>query len=130
MTTLRPGPLRRAVHGFANVHCYCRYWAYKNAWSIDGLPGMTKGIETGAREKVEPITKMIGPWAPAAPFGPQSYKLSNQLRYQLTKLDTTRIQLKSVLMMIVMSFIIGVVLAIYGPLLLESQRERLSGLLM
>lgn len=36
-----------------------RYWAYKNAWSIDGLPGMAKGIETGARENVEPITKMV-----------------------------------------------------------------------
>lgn len=91
---------------------------------------MTKAIETGARENVEPITKMIGPWAPAAPFGPQSYKLSNQLRYQLTKLDTTRIQLKSVLMMVLMSFIIGIALATYGPSLVESQRGRLNGLLM
>lgn len=132
-----------------------RYWAYKNAWSIgeflsllisrddhvgvlsltvcsalDGLPGMAKAIETGARERVEPITKMIGPWAPAAPFGPQSYKLSNQLRYQLTKLDTTKVQLKSVLLMVMLSFLVGIVVAMYGPLLVESQRGRMGRLLM
>lgn len=37
-----------------------RYWAYKNAESMDGLPGMRRGVETAKREKVEPIKKMVG----------------------------------------------------------------------
>jgi hypothetical protein len=41
-----------------------RYWAFKNAWSMDGLPGMKRAVEAGRREKVEPIKKMVGPWAP------------------------------------------------------------------
>ncbi|KAB5557852.1 hypothetical protein GE09DRAFT_88828 [Coniochaeta sp. 2T2.1] len=41
-----------------------RYWAFKNAYSIDGLPGMKKGLEVGKKEKVEPIKKMVGPLAP------------------------------------------------------------------
>ena len=36
-----------------------RYWAYKNAWSMDGLPGMQAGLDCGARENVEPISKMV-----------------------------------------------------------------------
>lgn len=35
-----------------------RYWAYKDAWSNDGLPGMQRGIEVGAREQIKPLTKM------------------------------------------------------------------------
>jgi hypothetical protein len=41
-----------------------RYWAYKNALSIDGMPGMRRGVETAKRESVEPIKKMVGPLAP------------------------------------------------------------------
>ncbi|KIV85196.1 hypothetical protein PV11_00923 [Exophiala sideris] len=37
-----------------------RYWAYKNAFSMDGLPGMQRGLQTGLDEKVRPIKKMIG----------------------------------------------------------------------
>ncbi len=41
-----------------------RYWAFKNAESMDGLPGMRRGVETAKRENVKPIKKMIGPFAP------------------------------------------------------------------
>jgi hypothetical protein len=37
-----------------------RYWAYKNAWSMDGLAGLVRGVETGRREGVVPIGKMVG----------------------------------------------------------------------
>jgi len=40
-----------------------RYWAHKNAYSIDGLPGMKTALEVGKKEKVEPIKKMVGPFA-------------------------------------------------------------------
>lgn len=37
-----------------------RYWAYKNSESMDGLPGMRRGVETAKREKVAPIKKLVG----------------------------------------------------------------------
>ncbi|CAL3971313.1 unnamed protein product [Diplocarpon coronariae] len=43
-----------------------RYWAYKNSLSMDLLPGLQRGLETGKREAVKPITKMVGPLAPRA----------------------------------------------------------------
>jgi len=44
-----------------------RYWAYKNAWSIDNLPSMKIGQETGKAENVVPLKKMVGPNAPPLP---------------------------------------------------------------
>ncbi|EXJ56587.1 hypothetical protein A1O7_06931 [Cladophialophora yegresii CBS 114405] len=41
-----------------------RYWAYKNAWSMDGLPGMQRGVKTALTDNVKPIKKMVGPYAP------------------------------------------------------------------
>jgi hypothetical protein len=43
-----------------------RYWAFKNAQSMDGLPGMKRGVETAKKENVKPIKKMVGPFAPSA----------------------------------------------------------------
>ncbi|KAL2444315.1 hypothetical protein ABEF95_016599 [Exophiala dermatitidis] len=40
------------------------YWAHKNAWSMDGLPGLQRGVRTGDAENVKPIKKMVGPYAP------------------------------------------------------------------
>ncbi|EXJ88492.1 hypothetical protein A1O1_05422 [Capronia coronata CBS 617.96] len=40
------------------------YWAHKNACSMDGLPGLQRGVKTGITEKVTPIKKMVGPTAP------------------------------------------------------------------
>ncbi|OTB17084.1 hypothetical protein K445DRAFT_330643 [Daldinia sp. EC12] len=41
-----------------------RYWALKNAWSMDGLPGMPRGLKAGRVYAIEPIKKMVGPLAP------------------------------------------------------------------
>ncbi|KAK4040632.1 hypothetical protein C8A01DRAFT_15530 [Parachaetomium inaequale] len=43
-----------------------RYWAFKNAYSVDGLPGMQIGNRTGKEEHIAPIEKMVGPMAPRA----------------------------------------------------------------
>ncbi|KAK4139597.1 uncharacterized protein C8A04DRAFT_15732 [Dichotomopilus funicola] len=40
-----------------------RYWAFKNAYSLDGLPGMQVGFEVGKKEHIAPIEKMVGPMA-------------------------------------------------------------------
>ena len=37
-----------------------RYWAFKNAWSVDGLPGMHIARETGSKEGIKPLKKMVG----------------------------------------------------------------------
>jgi hypothetical protein len=41
-----------------------RYWASKNAWSMDGLPGTHNGQATMKAEKITPLKKMVGPMAP------------------------------------------------------------------
>ena len=40
------------------------YWAYKTAWSNDGLPGMKRALEYGKKKDVTPMKKMVGPHAP------------------------------------------------------------------
>lgn len=107
-----------------------RYWAYKNAWSIDGLPAMQRGLETGEKEKVDPIHKMVGPYAPAAPFGPKSFKLSAQLKHQYIKLDRAQMQLKSALLFAMVAFLLGVLATGYAPEVFASQRGRLERLLL
>ena len=37
-----------------------RYWAYKNAKSVDGLPGLARGVEIARRDRVAPIEKFVG----------------------------------------------------------------------
>ncbi|KAI0018814.1 hypothetical protein F4780DRAFT_494049 [Xylariomycetidae sp. FL0641] len=41
-----------------------RYWALKNAWSMDGLPGMKTGLDAGRKYAIHPAKKMVGPLAP------------------------------------------------------------------
>lgn len=48
-----------------------RYWAYKNALSIDGMPGMRRAVETARREGVEPIKKMVGEGKPRYSLAPE-----------------------------------------------------------
>ncbi|KAL2266841.1 hypothetical protein VTJ83DRAFT_4118 [Remersonia thermophila] len=43
-----------------------RYWALKNSYSMDGLPGMRIGLETAKQEHIIPNPKMVGPLAPRA----------------------------------------------------------------
>ncbi|KAH6657034.1 hypothetical protein BKA67DRAFT_554033 [Truncatella angustata] len=43
-----------------------RYWALKNSWSVDGLPGMKVGQETMKKESIVPLKKMVGAAAPGA----------------------------------------------------------------
>lgn len=39
------------------------YWALKNSESMDGLPGLQRGVETARKDNVKPIKKMVGPYA-------------------------------------------------------------------
>jgi len=37
-----------------------RYWAFKNAWSIDNIPGMKIALKTAAEESIAPMKKWKG----------------------------------------------------------------------
>jgi len=78
-----------------------RYWAYKNAWSVDGLPGMRRGILAGKRDKVVPIKKMVGSLVPKRYLGGKG------------------VAAEYVLLIALVSFILGMMLAMYGSGLLE-----------
>ncbi|RKU44149.1 hypothetical protein DL546_005293 [Coniochaeta pulveracea] len=41
-----------------------RYWAFKNAFSMDNMPAMKQALELGRKEHIKPIKKMVGPLAP------------------------------------------------------------------
>ncbi|RVX66151.1 hypothetical protein B0A52_09880 [Exophiala mesophila] len=56
------------------------YWAFKNAWSMDGLPGLKRGVQTGITDSVKPIKKMVGKYAPiGGPRMPRKVYTANQL---------------------------------------------------
>ena len=42
------------------------YWAWKNQASIDGMPGMKRGVEYARQNDVKPLKKMVGRYAPEA----------------------------------------------------------------
>jgi len=79
-----------------------RYWAYKNAWSIDGLPGMRRGQEAAERDNVTPAKKMVGPLAPKKyvnPYGGAKWEI--------------------VILAAVVGFLLGCLFAFCVPLLRE-----------
>ena len=78
-----------------------RYWAYKNAWSMDGLPGMRRGLAAGKREKVVPIKKMVGALAPT--------RYQNGLGFSVSQ----------VILIAMLSALVGAILASYGAMLLD-----------
>ncbi|KAF1980969.1 pyridoxamine phosphate oxidase family protein [Aulographum hederae CBS 113979] len=91
-----------------------RYWAYKNAFSIDGLPGMQRGLETGQKENVKPLKKMVGPRAPKA----------NMLHYPSSVHSRPALSMVLFLLAMVLSFGAGIFTTVFAPLytarLLES----------
>lgn len=91
---------------------------------------MQRGLDVAAREGVEPLEKMTGPFAPAAPFGPKSFKFTAQMRKSMARLSTTQIQLQSVLLMVLVAFVMGMAFVIYGPLVAAEYRGRIERLVM
>ncbi|KAM7187276.1 hypothetical protein V8F20_011031 [Naviculisporaceae sp. PSN 640] len=53
-----------------------RYWAYKNAESVDGLPGLELGRRTAKEEGIAPIKKMVG-------MPDRGYKSASAMRFSL-----------------------------------------------
>ncbi len=95
-----------------------RYWAYKNAWSMDNLPGMKRGLAAAKVENIAPIKKMVGPLAP------KGYHSSASAPAQGARM---------LLMIATLSFMLGVLFATYGSGLVDDMRTqnsrfRLSGI--
>jgi len=84
-----------------------KYWAYKNAWSMDGIPGMQRGVDVAKREQVKPIKKMVGPFAP-----------------EVMKKSANRIGSTSPVLVSVSSFCLGLLVAF---ILMEYIRGDLQG---
>jgi len=77
---------------------------------MDGLPGMPRALLAGQREKVEPIKKMVGPLAPK--------------RYAYTQ----GMAMPQVLLIALLSFILGLLVAANAPGLLDRLRKGDAGL--
>lgn len=79
-----------------------RYWAFKNAWSMDGLPGMQRGLVAAKKKNIAPMKKMVGPLAPK--------KYVSQ---------SGGVQIEVVVIIAILCFLIGVMLAVCTPGLRE-----------
>ncbi|KAI0008207.1 hypothetical protein F4779DRAFT_462362 [Xylariaceae sp. FL0662B] len=90
-----------------------RYWALKNAWSMDGLPGMPRGLTAGRIHAIEPIKKMVGPLAPK-----NGGSLSRRPNLQIEHI-----------IIVVMAFIIAVMAATHPALQFYSARGRIQDVL-
>ncbi|KAK5175840.1 uncharacterized protein LTR77_000980 [Saxophila tyrrhenica] len=77
------------------------YWAYKSSWSMDGLPGMKRGLSAGKKHKVEPLKKMVGPLAPTRYHAGLGFSLLQTLLIAL------------------LAFMVGLAVAWYGGPMIE-----------
>jgi hypothetical protein len=72
---------------------------------MDGLPGVKRGLITARKEKIAPIKKMVGPLAP-------------------TTYRTGYYHLHHIILVAIVSLLLGVLGALYGPLILEQSLSR------
>ena len=90
-----------------------RYWAWKSQASIDGLPGMQRGVEYARRNQIAPLKKMVGRYAPDAP----------------RTADGSAIQVVHLFMVLLLGIVIGgaMALSVVTPARLESLRQSKVG---
>jgi hypothetical protein len=86
-----------------------RYWAYKNAWSMDGMPGMKRGVKAGKEHKVAPMEKMVGPLA--------------KVKYR-----HGGVPVEWVVLIAVMAFLLGTMVMMYAGKMLGTLKQHEGGL--
>lgn len=91
----------------ADVSVCCRYWAFKNQESMDGLPGLKRGVKNAKTLKVAPMKKMEGPYAPTAP-----------------RQASRGVPTEMVLLLAIWCFFLGILVTIWAPSLLQSWEDR------
>ncbi|KAJ5238404.1 hypothetical protein N7468_003023 [Penicillium chermesinum] len=75
-----------------------RYWAEKNSYSMDGLPGTLIAIDTSEKKGIKPLQKMEGPHAPARNLRPPvGYRLEQMILVAIS------------------SALVATLLVLYGP---------------
>jgi hypothetical protein len=84
------------------------YWAFKNSESMDGLPGMRRGVRTAKRENVKPIKKMVGLYG----------EMVNQMRAQ----RANTVSVWHLIIVALVSFCLGIVATVLAPSNLQSLR--------
>jgi hypothetical protein len=91
---------------------------------------MHRGQATAIAQDVAPIEKMVGPSAPIDAYGPGTSTLNARLRHHLASLRRTQFNVASTAVIALVMFLLGVAVAIYGPLVLEKvvQQQRSSRL--
>ena len=85
----------------------CRYWAFKNQESMDGLPGLKRGVQNAKTDKVAPIKKMEGSFAPKAP-----------------RTTSRGVPTELVLLIALLSFLLGLAVALCGPSIVQNWDNR------
>lgn len=85
-----------------------RYWATKNAWSVDGLPGMKLGQQTMKKENIVPLKKMVGSAAP-----------------EVYRRPVAGFTLAQLVLAIVLSALVSAYLALHGAEVASTIRQRL-----
>lgn len=71
---------------------------------MDGLPGMKRGLDVGRREKITPLSKMVGPLAP-------------------TKYHKGFYTTSDIFVVGLACLVIGLIAALYGPRVAENCRN-------
>ncbi|KAL2158710.1 hypothetical protein VTH06DRAFT_4192 [Thermothelomyces fergusii] len=95
-----------------------RYWAYKNSYSMDGLPGMRVGYEMHKREGIAPIEKMVGPSAPRR-YG--YYRDGRRFSaWQLALVAVFSVLATLLSFPLILPFILPLLQRTYGPAVLSS----------
>lgn len=108
-------------HAFTSAEPYCRYWAYKNSWSMDGLPGMRRALVAGKRENVKPIKKMVNYFPSSSSDKPYDNKYD--INTQVGPLAHTRYSyvlgftVSRLVLTALVSFAMGVLISFYGRLI-------------
>lgn len=87
----------------------CSYWAFKNAESMDGLPGLRRGVETAKKDHVKPIKKMVGPYG----------EMVNQMRIQ----RANTVPVWYLIIVALASFCLGIAATVLAPSKLQSLRS-------
>ncbi|KAI1324920.1 pyridoxamine phosphate oxidase family protein [Xylariaceae sp. FL0255] len=77
-----------------------RYWALNSAFSLDGLPAMRRGIETGRELAIRPTDKFVGPLAPKNVGFSLGYSKGGQATVLLNHVSHIAIALLAVLVAI------------------------------
>ncbi|KAI4593472.1 hypothetical protein KJ359_009363 [Pestalotiopsis sp. 9143b] len=85
-----------------------RYWALKNAWSVDGLPGMKIGQDTMRKEGIMPLKKMVG-----------------ESSLEKTRRPINGFSLAHLVLAIVLSALLSAFLTLHGAEVAQTIRERL-----